>query len=192
VDRTARNFRLEITKAETTLVQAERLDEAAAKLHAKLRKFVADVAECYALGGQTLAGWREQASLPQDSPPVSIFEQPSVDLQHTFDTIARWLAWGKGIASAEVARLGATRKRRSKEKPAHNAAIWCLGAQVCTVVGRPHRNEVAELAQVILETEVSQARVRGVERKGRALYAEMIGRQTQRHFQEKIVEARRR
>lgn len=123
----ARAFRLENAKAKTMSARADRLDKAVAKLDAQLRKFVADVAEAYVLAGQTLAGTPQQPSLPHDAPPVSIFERPSVDLhsvdlQHAFDAIARWLAWGKGIADAEIARLGATRKHKDEGAATQYAA----------------------------------------------------------------------
>jgi len=171
-DGCVRNFRLEIAKAETTLVRAVRLDRAIAEL----RKFVGE----------------QRHQVPSSVWGLSAFEPPAdiAALKYAVDLIARQIEWSRGVANATIAQLGATRKRRSKEA-AYNAAIWCLGAQVPTVIGWPPWQEVADLAQVILKTEVSAERVRQVVRKGGELYAEMIGSQTKRYFREKIAEARR-
>lgn len=177
-DGVARDFPLWIAKAETTLERAKRLDKAAAKLRSLVAKFD-----------------EQKVQVPSSVLGLSIFD-PSADiaaLKHALNSFTRRIDLSRGAAEATIAQLGATRKRRSKEKPAHNAAIWCLGAQIRTVVGRPRWKEIAGLANVILETDkVSWLRVRGVVRKGGKLYVEMIGRQTQRHLQEKIAEARRR
>ena len=141
----ARAFGLEIAKAETVLVRAERFDKAVAEL----RKFVAEVAE-------------QRVQVPSSVLTLSIFDPPAdiSALKDALDLIARWIDWSRGVAEANIAQLGATRKRRSKEAAdktaADNAAIWCLGAQVRTVVGWPHWQEVAVLAQVILKTEVDR------------------------------------
>lgn len=199
----ARTFQREITKAQAILTRADKLAKDVTKLHAKnaadfharLRKFIDDIAKSYALGAQTLAGGREQASLPHDSPPVSIFERPAIALhsvnpQLDLDAINRWLDWGKGVASADLARLGVSRKDIA-ETAKEGAAIWWLGAQVRTVVGRPHWEEVAQLASVILKKdELSWTRVRGVVRRRSTLYSQMIGEQTARHLHQKVLKAR--
>ena len=62
------------------------------------------------------------------------------------------------------------------KEAAENATIFFLALNVQHTTGKPHLSEVADLANVILETEVSQDRVRAAVRKRSPLFFDRIRR----------------
>jgi hypothetical protein len=60
-------------------------------------------------------------------------------------------------------RLGASRKKHINEAP-ENLAIWVLASNIKRKTGKPHQRQVADLAAVILNKEVSIERVHSVAR----------------------------
>ncbi len=74
------------------------------------------------------------------------------------DLIAEVIERKRQYVNSIPSRLGATRDKRHKEA-ANSAAIWRVANAVHALLGKPHRKEVAELAQVILATDVSIERV---------------------------------
>jgi hypothetical protein len=175
-DDLARTFPKWVAKVEKALVSTEQLDKAVAHL----REFISEVDE-------------QKVPLLSDLLSHSIFEPPaSIEvLKHALDLIARRIDWGRGVAELALAQIGATRKVRNKEA-AEIAAIWFLAARLHGAVGKPHLSEVADLAEVILRTEVSKDRLSHILRKRRRLYAKTIGDQTRRRLGNKIADARRR
>jgi hypothetical protein len=74
------------------------------------------------------------------------------------DLIANLIETRRGIGKHYVTRLGATQKQEHPSA-AKNAAIEILAKGVRLLTGKPNRLEVAELAQAILEIDVSIERV---------------------------------
>jgi hypothetical protein len=135
-----RRFPQEITKAKERLVQLERLDTAVAEL-------------CKFVAGQN--AW----------PPFGKLSPPSIaTIKNGLDLIVARIDECRRYAKDTEPRLGATRKTHVKEA-AENAAIWCLANNVKFNTRKPHWQEVANLAQVILETDVAADRVRHAVRK---------------------------
>jgi hypothetical protein len=135
-----RAFPQEITKAKERLVQKERLDTAVAEL----RKFVA-----------AQNAW----------PPFGKLSPANIaTMKHGLDLIVERIDECRHDARDTEPRLGATRKTQVKEA-AENAAIWFLANNVQFATGKPHWQEVANLAHVILETDVTAERVRHAVRK---------------------------
>ena len=135
-----RRFPQEITEAKERLVQVDRLDTAVAEL----RNFVA-----------AQNAW----------PPFGRLSPANIaTMKHSLDLIVDRIDECRRYARDTEPRLGATCKTRVEEA-AENAAIWFLAINVQFATGKPHWQEVADLAQVILETDVSAERVRHAVRK---------------------------
>lgn len=66
---------------------------------------------------------------------------------------------GQRVAKEDHGRLGVTRKSNMKQA-SQNAAIGWLAEGVRRITGRPHHLIVADLAQIVLNTEVSLDRVK--------------------------------
>jgi hypothetical protein len=138
---------------------------------------------------------------------LSVFEPPADNdaMKRALDLIARAIEWRCGIAQANLAHLGVNRKAHTKNA-AENAAISILAAGIYDAVrppplpverqgkhvADPNLAEIADLAQVILRTEILTDRVREVRRQRRKEYLKMVGAQTKRHIDGKTLQARSR
>jgi hypothetical protein len=145
----ARTFAPRIEKAKLMLVRMERL----ARAVVNLRTFVGELIT-------------EQNDPPVfDLLSVRILEPPAnvVAMKYGLHLIADRIEANRRVANEDVLRLGATRKSQSRQA-GENAAIGWLAEGVRLATGRPHLLAVADLAQVILKTEVSQDRVRNAAR----------------------------
>ena len=196
-DQVARNFRRQAQQQKDALTRSKQWHKALGEL----RNFVADIAE----EKESL-----RVELPnQDLWSLSVFEPPADNnsLKRALDLIAQAIEWRCGIAQANLAHLGITRKMHTEEA-AENAAIWVLAAGVYDAMRNPplcierqgnevadvNLLEIADLAQVILgaeRTEITTERVREVRRRGRRDYLKMVRVQTERRFREKVAKARR-
>jgi hypothetical protein len=177
-DSISRAFQSEIAITETVLLRLGRLDHTISEMQRELGKLFAVVDKHF--------------GTPPHLQGLAMFKTPSdrATLDSALNLISRWVNHASSLADANIARLGATRKKRA-EGAAENAAIWHLGAQVRTVVGEPHWDEVAEIANVILKTDqVTGNRVRHIVRKGAKLYAEMIGNKTHLYYRQKSSRTR--
>jgi len=191
-DNLVRNFPRLVQKQKDALSRSKQWHKALAEL----RRFVAEIAEekePLRLGLANLDLWS-----------LSAFEPPADNdaLKHDLDLFARAIEWRRGIAQANLAHLGANRKAHTKNA-AENAAIWVLAAGVYDTartpplpvkrqekeVADPNLNEIADLAQVILRTEILPDRVREVRRGRRKQYLKMFGAQTERHIRDKVLRA---
>jgi hypothetical protein len=61
----------------------------------------------------------------------------------------------KQLYEGAFAQFGATRKTKIETAP-RNAAIWAVAEAVKLCTGKPHYREVADLASVILKTEIDE------------------------------------
>jgi hypothetical protein len=137
----ARNFRRQAQQQKDALSRSKQWDKALGKL----RNFVADIAD----ENESL-----RIELPnQDLWSLSIHEPPADNnsLNRALDLIAQAIEWRCGIAQANLAHLGITRKMHT-EKAAENAAIWVLAAGVYDAMRNPPRsierqgNQVADVS----------------------------------------------
>jgi hypothetical protein len=150
-----REFRQRVTEANSTLARMDRLANALVEL----RRFVDELAERSRLG--------------------SISTEHVAVMERGLRLIAKKIE-AKQCGVKEVMPLfGVTRKTKGKDA-AENAAIWSLAVEVRRITGKWHFSEVADLAEVLLGTEVFPDRVRHVTRYRRQRYAEAIDTQTRR------------
>lgn len=194
-DNLADNFPQLVQKQKDALSWSKRWHKALAEL----RSFAAEMSEekePLRLGLANLDLW---------SP--AIFEPPADNdaVNQALDLIARAIAWRCGIAQANLAHMGVNRKTHTKEA-AENAAIWILAAVIYDAVrtpplpverqgkgvADPKLKEIADLAQVILGTEISTDRVREIRRERRKQYLKMIRDQTERRINLEVLQARSR
>jgi hypothetical protein len=168
-----KEFRQQVTKANSTLARMERL----ANAHAELRKFVAELAE----------GARLHSLF------ATIERQDVAAMKRGLKLIANKIE-AKQCAVKEITpRLGITRKTQGKEA-AENAAIWMLAKAVRSITGKPHVREVADFTQALLRKEVSLDRVRHVVRSRRQQYHKAVDAQMRRVtpvFNEKMAKLKR-
>ena len=177
-DDVARTFREQLMKQVDALARAEQWEEAVTAL----RKFVAEVAE-----------EKEPLRVGLADPDFwsfSILEPPAKasELKDVLDLVAAAIDWRRDIAKANIVLLGATRDQHTKQA-AENAAICVLTRGVYDAARNPplpprrerpdvrdvHLREVADLAQVILETDVTIERAREARRGDRDRYLKFIG-----------------
>jgi hypothetical protein len=192
----ARNFAKLVKKQNDALSRSKYWHKAVAELRGLAAEMSEDK-EPLRLGLANLDLWS-----------LAIFVPPAENeaVRQALDLIARAITWRCGIAYANLAYLGVTRKAYMK-KAAENAAIRVLAAGVCdavresplpierqgTPVVDPNLREIADLAQVILgEIEISTERVREIRRKHRETFSEMFRTQSKRHFDDKALLARSR
>jgi len=145
-DQLARTLRQRITKAEKTLglAQVERLDRAVATLRAFVDELVAEEKE-------TPAFDLLSAGIPADNIGA---------MNSGLYFIARRINEDRRVAKEAVLRLGATQKKGATNAVApENAAIGWLAEGVRRVTGKPHLAAVRDLAQVMLQTDLSEDRV---------------------------------
>ncbi len=149
VDKLAREFSPRVADEQKMLDRLEQYDNAVAEL----RGFVA-----------------QQTKSPSDDDLLteSVVDEPAVIAAMTrgLDLIGGLIDLRRRIAKDTDSRLGATRDKHYKESP-NNAAIQHLAEEVDKITGKPHRLEVATLAEVILGTtrSVTVDRVRGATRR---------------------------
>jgi hypothetical protein len=143
VELLARTFPQRIKKLKETLERGERLREAVAAL----RVFVGEF------------------PTKPEPPNFDLVLQNMWDLpaniaamKDGLELISKRIELIQCVAKEDEVRLGKNRKAHTK-KAAENAAIWWLASAVRTYSGKTNRKEVADLAQVILKTEVSVDRV---------------------------------
>jgi hypothetical protein len=154
-----KEFRQRVTKAKSTLTRMERHANALAEL----RKFVDELAERSRLHSIFAAVEREDVAA----------------MKRGLKLIAKTIQAKRCAVEEVTPQLGITRKTQSKEAAA-NAAIWSLAVNVHRITGKWHFSEVADLAQVLLRTEVSLDRVRHVARYCSQRYDEAVDAQTRR------------
>jgi hypothetical protein len=143
-DQLARTFPQRIKRAEETLTRMECLDEAVDTLC----KFL----------GELIAESKEPPTFDLLTAPIL---EPAVNIaqmKHGLYLLADLIDAGRRVAKEDLLRLGATRKK-GQAANAQNAAIDWLGKRVRHVSGKAHLAAVTELAQAILQTELSEDRV---------------------------------
>jgi hypothetical protein len=134
-----RGFRAELAKAEQLVALADRLD-----IHVAGQRKVID---------------------PKNMPRLrKLVDQKAIeDLKSLINPISDWIA-ERRLDSEEIRlRLGASRKRRAGVA-AENATIWALAGNILHVTRKPHERQVAQLAGVILQKDISTERVHSVVR----------------------------
>jgi hypothetical protein len=177
-EKLARTFPEELRKAKEMISRMEQRNKAVVEL----REFVVETT-------------KQEASVADDPSLLSEIKREKVAaMAHGLDLIADRIEAKACRAKEAMAWLGVTRKAQSKEA-AQLSAIWSLANQVLRTTGKPHEAAVADLARVILGSEVSLERVHHVLRSRRSKqFKEMVAAQTRRAAvtNEVIAEVKRR
>ena len=138
-------------------------------------------------------GVEPKVPLPSDLLTLSIFDPPAdiAKVRGALELVADWIDWRRGIAEFSLAQCGITRKARTPEA-IENTAIWWLGSRIQGVRGkRENWSDLADLAQVVLQSEISVDRLTNLVRNRRDLYAKAVGIQTERHSRSMLAKLRR-
>ncbi len=149
VEQVARTFPAHIKAEQKMLARLKRLDKAIADL----REFVAEETKGPPPASDLLTRWTGFRG--GDAIVAAILRG--------LDLIVKLIEGRRYIVNTTAPWLGATRDKHHKEA-ANNAAIWHVADAVRRATGKAHREKVAELAQVILEADVSIERVDNVVR----------------------------
>jgi hypothetical protein len=162
----ARTFPQRITKAKMTLIRAEPLGKAVAALRTFVDEHIVEQKNPPAFDPLSMSGASEllgRTAEPADSVALERGLYQIVEVKRALYWIADWIETDRRLAKHNMFRFGATRKSQIKQAR-QNAAIKWLAEGVRRVSGKPHLPAVADLAQVIVGTEVSVDRTRHVMR----------------------------
>jgi hypothetical protein len=163
----ARTFPQRIMKAKMVLKRAESLGTAVAALRTLVDEHIAEQKKPPAFDPLSMSGASElfgRLAETADSAALQRGFCEIVEAKRVLNLIADWIALDRRLAEHNMLRFGATRKRQIKQAGS-NAAIRWLAEGVRRATGKPHVAEVADLAQVILGSEVSQDRAAYAARK---------------------------